>query len=133
LDSGDTDGLGLYTNGATCTLTATAKPGYRFSTWTDNDATISSNATYRFPVTLNRSLVANFTPAPPEFHFAAYSQDSHTVAWPTNPTPCLLEVNTEFGSTNWSTVNAPVSVVGTKATVTVPTQPGARFYRLRLQ
>jgi len=133
LDSGDTDGLGLYTNGATCTLTATAKPGYRFSKWTDNDATISSNATYQFPVTLNRSLVANFTPAPPEIHFAAYSQDSHTVAWPTNPTPCLLEVNTEFRSTNWSAVNAPVSVVGTNATVTVPTEPGARFYRLRLQ
>jgi hypothetical protein len=77
--------------------------------------------------------VANFTPAPPEIHFAAYSGDSHTVAWPTNPTPCMLEVTKEITSTNWSTVSAPVSVVGTNATVTVPTQPGARFYRLRLQ
>ena len=133
LDSGDIGGLGLYTNGTTCTVTATAKPGYRFSKWTDNDATVSGNATYQFPVTLNRSLVANFTPAPPEIHFVAYSGDSHTVAWPTNPTPSVLEVNTEITSKNWSVVNAPVSVVGTNATVTVPTQLGARFYRLRLQ
>jgi hypothetical protein len=133
LDSGDTGGLGLYTNGNTCTITATARAGYRFDRWTDNDSLVSSNSTYQFPVTLNRSLVANFRPAPPNVHVASFSPDTHTIAWPTNPTPCVLEAITELGSTNWSTINTPVSVVGTNATVTVPTQAGARFYRLRLQ
>jgi len=133
LDSGEASGLGLYTNGHNCTVSAAAKPGYRFSKWTENDATVSTSAAYQFPVNLNRSLVAHFTPAPPEVHFEAYSAAAHTVAWPTNPTPCQLEVSSDLGSTNWSPVNAPVVLVGTNATVTVPTPPGARFYRLKLQ
>jgi hypothetical protein len=133
LDAGDTAGLGLYTNGNTCTVSAVARPGYRFSNWTDNDKTVSTSDTYQFPVTLNRSLVANFAPAPPEIHFASFSANSHTLAWPTNPTPYVLEETTGLGSTNWTTVNQPVTTVGINATVTLPTQPGAKFYRLRLQ
>ena len=133
LDSGATSGLGLYTNGDSCILTAIAKPGYRFSKWTDNANPVSTNASYQFPVALNRSLVANFIPAPPNLRMTAFSANSHTLAWPTNPTPCQLQVSTDFASTNWSNVNAPVSVVGTNANVTVPTQPGMRFYRLKLQ
>jgi hypothetical protein len=44
----------------------------------------------------------------------------------------VLESATDFNSTNWTTVNAPVAVIGTNANVTVPTQPGSKFYRLRL-
>jgi len=130
IDSGDINGLGLYTNGNMCIVSATAKPGYRFSKWTDNDAAVSTSASYQFPVTLTGPLVANFTAAPPDLHMAS---NSHTLAWPTNPTPCVLMETTDFGSTNWNIVNAPVSVVGTNANVTVPTQPGSRFYRLKLQ
>jgi hypothetical protein len=49
LDTGEIAGLGLYTNGNTCTVTATAQPGYRFSKWTDNGQTVSASATYQFP------------------------------------------------------------------------------------
>ncbi|MDB6059832.1 MAG: hypothetical protein JWO95_3676, partial [Verrucomicrobiales bacterium] len=133
IDSGNISGLGLYTNGNSCTVVANAKPGYRFSKWSDNDATVSTDFAYQFPVNLNRSLKANFTPAPPEVHFESSSADSHTIAWPTNPTPCVLEVNTTLGSTNWSVVNIPSVVNGTNATVTLPTASGNRFYRLRLQ
>jgi len=133
LDAGDTAGLGLYTNGNTCTISAVARPGYRFSNWTDNDKNVSTSATYQFPVTLNRSLVAIFAPAPPEIHFASFSASSHTIAWPTNSTPYVLEETTGLGSTNWTTVNQPVTTVGINATVTLTTQPGAKFYRLRLQ
>jgi hypothetical protein len=133
LDSGDTGGLGLYTNGNACTVTAAAKPGYRFSNWTDNDAVVSTTAAYQFPVTLNRSLVANFVPAPPNIRIRSLSATTHAVEWPTNPTPCVLEANTDFNSTNWTAVVAPVSVVGTNAHVEMPTRLGATFYRLRLQ
>jgi len=133
LDSGDTSGLGLYTNSDSCTVTAASRPGFRFSKWTENDAMVSTNAAYQFPVSLNRSLVANFVPAPPELHMSSFSALTHSVEWPTNPTPCALQVNTDLRSTNWTTVAAPVSVVGTNAHVDMPTQPGARFYRLKLQ
>lgn len=133
LDSGSIGGLGLYTNGDSCTVQASAKPGYRFSNWTDNDTLISSNVTYQFPVTLNRSLVANFIPAPPDLRISRVSANSHALEWPTSPTPCVLEETLDFHSTNWFVVNAPVSVVGTNAHVEVPAQAGARFYRLRLQ
>jgi hypothetical protein len=133
LDSGDTAGLGLYTNGNTCTVTAAARPGYRFSNWTDNNTQVSTSSTYQFPVTLNHSLVANFIPTPPDVRISLLSAGLHALEWPTNPTPCVLEELTEFGSTNWNAVNAPVSVVGTNDHVELPTQPGVRFYRLRIQ
>jgi hypothetical protein len=133
LEAGDTGGLGLYTNGDTCTVTADGRPGYRFDHWTDNGTTVSTNSGYQFTVTLNRSLVANFTPAPPLIHFASVSADSVTVAWPTNPTATVLEESSDLGAGNWTVVNSLVSTVGTNANVTLAKQPGARFYRLRLQ
>ncbi len=47
--------------GATCTLTATANEGYTFTNWTENGSVVSTNATYSFTLTGNRTLVANFT------------------------------------------------------------------------
>jgi hypothetical protein len=133
LDSGQTSGLGLYTNGNNCTVIARSKPGYRFSKWTDNDKSVSTNAAYQFPVNLNRSLVANFVPAPPNLKLEHLDDHSHLISWPTNPTPCVLEETTDFRSTNWTTVNVPPTVNGTNANVQLPTQPGVKFYRLKLQ
>jgi hypothetical protein len=45
----------------------------------------------------------------------------------------VLEETRDFSSTNWTTVNTQPTVVGTNATVTLPTHPGTKFYRLRLQ
>ncbi len=131
LDAGDTTGQGLYTNGLACTVTATARPGYCFSNWTENDKVVSTNSTYQFAVSVNRSLVANFITAPPDVHFASFSATSHTLEWPTNAGPLALEESADL--VNWTTVNAPVSFVGTNATVTMSTLLAAGFYRLRFQ
>ncbi|MBR6438324.1 MAG: hypothetical protein IKS65_03965 [Bacteroidales bacterium] len=53
-------GIGTYCIGTKCTLTATAKYGYTFVNWTENDEVVSTEATYAFTVTGDRSLVANF-------------------------------------------------------------------------
>lgn len=129
LDSGDLGGIGLYTNGDTCTVTAIARPGYRFVQWTDNDSPVSTNATYQFPVTLNRSLVANFVSAP-AIRIMLLSPNTCALEWPTNVSG-LLEEAGDLGSSNWSAVNAPISVVGTNSHVELPTRPGARFFRVR--
>ena len=51
---------GIYNQGESCTLTATANEGYTFINWTEDDAVISTESTYTFTVTANRNLVANF-------------------------------------------------------------------------
>lgn len=131
LDCGDTAGYGLYTNGNSCTVTAMARPGYRFVKWTDNDKLVSTSPTYQFPVDLNHSLVANFIAGPPDVHFASFSANSHTVTWPTNSVQCVLEESSDLN--HWSAVVEPSEVVGTNVKVTLPTKPGAKFYRLRQQ
>ena len=74
-----------------------------------------------------------FIPAPPDIRIRSSSENTQTIEWPTNPTPCLLQETTDFVAANWTNVNDPVSVAGTNATVTRATEPGVRFYRLRLQ
>ena len=53
-------GAATYGYLQTCTLTATANPGYDFVCWTENGANVSSNPTYSFLVTADRNLVATF-------------------------------------------------------------------------
>jgi len=57
---GEVAGSGVYSSGASCTLTATPATGYDFSGWTENGAIISSDVSYTFPVSATRTLVANF-------------------------------------------------------------------------
>ena len=59
-DGGTVSGTGQYTQGASCTLTATANTGYTFTNWTEDGNVASTNASYTFNVTGNRTLVANF-------------------------------------------------------------------------
>ena len=57
---GSVTGAGIYGFNQTCTLTATANPGYDFVCWTENGSNVSSNPTYSFTVTADRNLVATF-------------------------------------------------------------------------
>ena len=60
-DGGTITGAGTYQEGTTATLVATANSGYLFSNWTENGTVVSTNASYSFTVTGNRTLVANFS------------------------------------------------------------------------
>ncbi len=57
---GSVVGAATYGYLQTCTLTATANPGYVFVCWMENGANVSSSPTYSFTVTANRDLVAIF-------------------------------------------------------------------------
>ena len=61
--AGTVEGAGTYTQGETCTLTAHANTGYTFVNWTENDVEVSTEATYSFEVTADRTLVAHFVQA----------------------------------------------------------------------
>ena len=60
-NGGTVTGGGAYHYGDNCTVIATAANGYTFTNWTENGNVVSSNASYTFTVTGNRTLVANFT------------------------------------------------------------------------
>ncbi|MCR5659884.1 MAG: hypothetical protein K6G25_11250 [Bacteroidales bacterium] len=77
-EGGTVSGGGVYTEGTDCTLTATANEGWIFTNWTENDAVVSTSASYTFTVTGDRTLVANFTvfnPTPEENLVAYYPFD----------------------------------------------------------
>jgi hypothetical protein len=65
----------VYTEGQSCTVTATPNSGYTFANWKENGTVVSTNANYTFTVNGNRSLVANFTVQP----------QSYTVSVSANP------------------------------------------------
>ena len=60
IDGGTAEGGGIYQEGQTCTVTATANAGYIFTNWTENGGVVSTNANYSFTVNGNRTLVANY-------------------------------------------------------------------------
>ena len=73
---GTATGGGTYQQGQSCTVTASAATGYNFTNWTENGNVVSTNASYTFNVTGNRTLVANFTAVP----------QSYTITVSANPT-----------------------------------------------
>ena len=75
-NGGTVTGGGTYNQGASCTVTATANSGYTFTNWTEGSNVVSTNASYTFNVTGNRTLVANFTAQP----------QNYTVSVSANPT-----------------------------------------------
>ncbi len=73
-EGGTVSGGGTYSNGQSCTVSATANIGYSFTNWTENGNVVSTNASYTFTVNANRTLVANFT------------LNSYTITATANPT-----------------------------------------------
>jgi uncharacterized membrane protein YeaQ/YmgE (transglycosylase-associated protein family) len=57
---GTTSGGGVFNEGSSVTVTATANPGAAFVGWTENGAAVSGSPSYAFNLTGNRVLVANF-------------------------------------------------------------------------
>ncbi|WP_299516329.1 ice-binding family protein [Mucilaginibacter sp.] len=57
---GSTTGSGSYAAGTSVTVTASPNIGYTFVNWTDNGTVASTSPAYTFPLSANRTLVANF-------------------------------------------------------------------------
>ncbi|MHB8853304.1 MAG: Ig-like domain-containing protein [Ignavibacteriaceae bacterium] len=61
---GTTSGGGTFNSGSSVTVIATPNTGYAFTNWTENGNAVSTNASYQFTISGNRTLVANFSSAP---------------------------------------------------------------------
>jgi uncharacterized repeat protein (TIGR02543 family) len=58
---GTNSGSGAYATGTVVTVAATPNAGFTFANWTEGGVVVSSSATYQFPITANRTLVANYS------------------------------------------------------------------------
>ena len=58
---GTVSGAGSFIIGETCTLTATANAGHRFTRWMEDGMEVSTDATYTFTVDGPRNLIAAFS------------------------------------------------------------------------
>lgn len=58
---GSVSGGGSYPYGSQAVVVATANSGWNFTNWSEDGNVVSSNASYSFTITGNRTLTANFT------------------------------------------------------------------------
>ena len=76
-NGGTVTGGGTYQQGQSCTVTATANNGFTFTNWTENGNVVSTQASYTFNVTGNRTLVANFQAQPQTFTISVSANPSN--------------------------------------------------------
>ena len=94
-ENGTVEGAGIYEQGAEATLTATPAEGYEFVNWTVAGEEVSTENPYKFTVTADVALVANFEKAAPTMEtvyfvnaqgwtgtIKAYAWDPANAAWP---------------------------------------------------
>ncbi|MBE2279283.1 MAG: Ig-like domain-containing protein [Ignavibacteriaceae bacterium] len=103
VDGGTTSGAGTFFTGSTVTVNATANSGFAFTNWTENGVIVSTNASYQFVITANRTLVANFLAT------------VYTVAVSSNP----LDAGSASGSGNYNS--------GSSVTVSAVANAGFAF------
>lgn len=60
-NGGTVSGGGTYTHGQSCTVSATAAPGYSFINWRENGNHVTSQTVYTFTVVGDRNLEAHFS------------------------------------------------------------------------
>jgi hypothetical protein len=61
ITGGSTSGGGTFINSQSVTVTASANTGWNFTGWSENGMTVSTNVSYTFSVTTNRTLTAEFS------------------------------------------------------------------------
>jgi hypothetical protein len=128
LTGGIAGGDGVYTNGTTATVTAAPNSGYRFANWTENGTVVSTSPAYTFTNIVNRSLVANFVPAP--MLSVAEQGTTLRLTWPTNFSGFALQQNANLSAGTWTVPSETTTIVGTNYQVIVQTTNGPRLFRL---
>ena len=105
-DGGSATGGGSFLEGERCIVSATAESAYHFDNWTENDSVVSTQSTYIFTVSSDRTLVANFT---------INDQEIYTISVAANP----IEGGMVSGDGSF--------VLGTSITVTATANSGYKF------
>ena len=113
-NGGNVTGGGTYTEGESCTVSASPVVGYTFVNWTENGDQVSTDFNYTFIVTANRSLVANFQPMSYIINVTASPTVGGTVSGGGTfeyGTECTVSAtaNTGYNFVNWTENGTEVS------------------------
>jgi hypothetical protein len=79
-EGGTAEGDGTFNCGTEITVTATAEECYTFVNWTENGTEVSTDASYTFTVTDDRTLAANFEMIPYNITLSAEPEEGGTVS-----------------------------------------------------
>lgn len=110
---GTVSGGGAFAENSTATITATANSNYRFTGWFEDGSQVSTNASYTFTVSADRTLAAGF----------AYTGGGSTATPGGNPGGNPSSGNT--GNTSPSQPSLPVSTSGANSSMTTTASPSA--------
>ncbi len=113
-EGGSITGTGTYNYGTTCTLNATANPGYTFIRWTKDGVQVSTSANYSFTVTEAATYVAHFTlnqylitvTANPNEGGIVYGGGAY---WYGSNCTLMASANNGYHFVNWTKNGVPVS------------------------
>ena len=113
-NAGTVSGAGTYNYGASCTVTATPFQRYIFDSWTENGVVVSTESSYTFTVTSNRTLVANFGMPMVEIVASVDPAEAATVSgagtYDYGATVTLtLDRNEDWAFVNWTEAGVEVS------------------------
>ena len=114
-ENGTVEGAGEYEEGKEATLTATAAEGYEFVNWTKGEEVVSTENPYKFTVTADVDLVANFKKAVEEHTITLSGLLKYTNDWRGYTTLQNVEGDTAFFVYNYE---AGVPAYGEDYTVT---------------
>lgn len=115
--AGTVTGAGTFTRSSNVTLTATPNAGYRFINWTENGTEVSTDASYTFKITGNRTLVANYA-----LSVTGVTLNKNNVTLIAGGSsykllPTVSPAGATDKSVTWSSSNTAVATVGADGTV----------------
>lgn len=124
---GSVSGGGGYATGGVVTLLATPSAGYQFTGWTENGAVVSSNNSFSFIASANRTLLANFVPV---VGITESSDGTLNLAWPASAVGWVLQESGVLSPASWQPSALPVNANGGQNHVSIVNPTGSRFFRL---
>ena len=125
---GTVNGGGTFASGSSVTVTATPSTGYHFANWTEGGTVVSSDASYAFTLSGNRTLVANFAQTTYTVAVSASPSAGGTVSGggtfaSGSPVTVTATANTGYQFVNWTEGG---TVVSTSANYTITSLSGDR-------
>lgn len=124
---GTVSGTGGYATGGNVALIATPADGYQFTGWTEGGVIVSINASYSFPATSNRTLLANFTPI---MGISNPTPGTLALAWPESAVGWVLQENPDLDPANWTPSTLPIATNAGQNHISITNPTGRRFFRL---
>lgn len=127
--AGEVSGGGVFENGIVVTVTATARPGYIFTNWTEGGIVVSTAASYSFTSNTERALIGNFIPLP-TLNISLTESAQILLSWPTGADGWVLQESPDLSLGSWADSTRIVTVVGPSNQITISPPMDHYFFRL---